>query len=354
MTIEAIDFGLLYQSHLAQSRRSRKSAQEWDSRAEGMAAKALRSGYTERFVAAMDLRDAQSLLDVGCGPGTIGLAVAERLQRVIGLDYSSAMLQAMRQQAAARGLQQVQTLQLAWEDDWSAVPQCDIVVASRSTNVEDIATALAKLHDKARLRVYLTHLVGGHFTDPALYHAMGRRPPPSAPDYIYLLNILHRMGIHPRLGKGLFTLCKESRRPEKSLRSRRTSQGVCRYAQDGQRRAGGFFMPSRRVGPVGAAHGVGNPRKASSLAAVAALCSAPTGPNAISLHSVNRPYISQHNRLAEASDAEDFVRRVAWSAGALEEAEAAALRAWYAQATPEQRAGPPMRWALISWDKPSS
>ncbi|MDO4723978.1 MAG: class I SAM-dependent methyltransferase [Comamonadaceae bacterium] len=263
MTIEAIDFGRLYQSHLAQCGRPRKSAQEWDSRAAGMAAKALRSGYTEHFVAAMNLRGAQSLLDVGCGPGTIGLAVAERLQRVIGLDYSSAMLQAMRQQAAARGLRQVQTLQLAWEDDWSAVPQCDIVVASRSTNVEDIAAALAKLHDKARLRVYLTHLVGGHFTDAALYHAMGRKPPPSAPDYIYLLNILHRMGIHPRLD-----------------------------------------------------------------------------------------YICQHNRLAETSDAEDFVRRVAWSAGALEEAEAAALRAWYAQATPEQRAGPPMRWALISWDKP--
>ena len=108
------------------------------------------------------------------------------------------MLAAMRDKAAEMHLANVETLHRAWEDDWSDVPECDIVVASRSTTVEDIATALEKLNAKARLRVYLTHLVGGHFTDPAIQDAIGRRVP-SVPDYIYLLNILHRMGIHPRL-----------------------------------------------------------------------------------------------------------------------------------------------------------
>ena len=198
MTIEAIDFGRLYRDHLATTARTRKTASAWDSRAAGMASKALNSRYAEEFVARMDLHGATSLLDVGCGPGTIGLAVAHQLQRVVGLDYSSAMLGAMRTKAAEMQLANVETLHRAWEDDWSDVPQCDIVVASRSTTVEDIATALERLHAKARLRVYLTHLVGGHFTDPAIQAVIGRRMP-SVPDYIYLLNILHRMGIHPRL-----------------------------------------------------------------------------------------------------------------------------------------------------------
>ena len=197
MTIEAIDFGRLYRDHLAIAARTRKTASAWDARAANMAARAPRSHYTQEFVARMNLAGAQSLLDVGCGPGTIALAVAGHLQRVVGLDYSRAMLDAMQAQAAQRGLANVQTLHCAWEDDWSDVPACDIVVASRSTQVDDIAEALAKLHAKARLRVYLTHLVGGHFTDPAIQDAIGRRVP-TVPDYIYVLNILHRMGIHPR------------------------------------------------------------------------------------------------------------------------------------------------------------
>jgi SAM-dependent methyltransferase len=261
MTIEAIDFGRLYRDHLAMSARTRKGAGAWDARAAGMAAKALGSRYAEEFVARMDLTGAASMLDVGCGPGTIALAVAHRLRQVVGLDYSAAMLQAMREQAAARGLAQVQTLHRAWEDDWSDVPVCDIAVASRSSTMEDIAAALAKLDAHARQRVYLTHLVGGHFTDPAVQEAVGRRLP-AVPDYIYVVNILHRMGIHPSLS-----------------------------------------------------------------------------------------YLTQESRLAGAQDFDEFARRVAWSMGALDEKETARLRDWYAHATPAERAGQPMRWALIAWEK---
>lgn len=262
MTIAAIDFARLYRDHLATTTRTRKNASDWDQRAPGMAGKALRSNYAAEFVARMDLADATSLLDVGCGPGTIGLAVADQLERVVGLDYSAAMLGVMQAKAAEMDLGQVvQTLHRAWEDDWSDVPVCDIVVASRSTTVEDIASALAQLHAKARLRVYLTHLVGGDFTDPAIQAAVGRRMP-TVPDYIYLINILHRMGIHPRLD-----------------------------------------------------------------------------------------YIAHENRLADATDFDDFARRVAWSMGGLNADETERLRTWYERATPQQRKGAPMRWAFISWEK---
>lgn len=44
----------------------------------------------------------------------------------------------------------------------------------------------------------MTHLVGGHFMDPAVADIVGRGHQ-GFPDYIYVLNLLHRKGIHPRV-----------------------------------------------------------------------------------------------------------------------------------------------------------
>lgn len=198
MTIASIDFGSLYREHLAAAHRKPKSADDWDRRATEMGRKMHASDYTNAFIRRMDLTGAQTLLDVGCGPGTICLPVANRLQHVIGMDFSQGMLDALRVKARTLKHSNVETLRLAWEDDWSVVPVCDIVVASRSIIVADMAEALHKLDNKARQRVYLTHVVGGNFLDPVILEIMGRSIP-TIPDYIYILNILYQMGIHPRL-----------------------------------------------------------------------------------------------------------------------------------------------------------
>jgi SAM-dependent methyltransferase len=198
VTIDEIDFGRLYREHLAACARTPKTASAWDGRAGDAHRGQRRSHYAGAFIARMDLGDATTLLDVGCGPGTIGLPLAERLDRVYGLDFSRTMLDALLANAAARGLANVEALHLAWEDDWARVPECDIVVASRSTQVADMAAALAKLDAKARRRVYLTHRAGNRSVLPEVLALLGRRRVPP-PDYIYIVNILHGMGIQPRL-----------------------------------------------------------------------------------------------------------------------------------------------------------
>ncbi|MBV7481698.1 class I SAM-dependent methyltransferase [Bordetella sp. BOR01] len=198
MTIASLDFAQLYRQHLAEARAQPKPPQAWDRRAGELAQRMTVSRYAQDFIARMHLDGAHTLLDVGCGPGTLALPLAARLEQVVGLDYSSAMLDALVHNAQAQGLANVRPILRAWEDDWSDVPICDIVVASRSTVVEDMAAALAKLHAKARLRVYLTHLAGGHFIDPAIQQIVGRTRP-AMPDYIYVINILHGMGIYPTL-----------------------------------------------------------------------------------------------------------------------------------------------------------
>lgn len=198
MSIDDIDFGRLYREHMARAGRREKTAEDWDARAAALSRGSFTGRYLEGFVARLDLTDCETLLDVGCGPGTIALTVAPRLRQVYGLDFSRGMLAAFAENARARGLGNATGLLRAWDDPWDDVPRCDIVVASRSTQVADLEAALSKLDAHARRRVYLTHKVGGRFLDDAIYEALGRDDEPM-PDYVYVLNILHKRGIHPRL-----------------------------------------------------------------------------------------------------------------------------------------------------------
>lgn len=197
MTIFAIDFGRLYRDHMLAGGRP-KTREQWDARADRMNREGDQSAYVSAFVERMDFSGCTTLLDVGCGTGDIALAAAPHLERVFGLDYSPRMLELLTENARAKEYGNVFPIQRAWEEDWSDVPVCDIAVASRSTAVTDMADALARLDSRASRRVYITNLAGGHFMDPGILSAIGRERLPM-PDYIYIVNILYQMGIHPRI-----------------------------------------------------------------------------------------------------------------------------------------------------------
>ncbi len=198
MSFDTIDFGSLYRAHMARLRGRDKTPSEWDGRAQAMSRGIFSGAYVDGFVAHLNLEGCATLLDVGCGPGTIALTVAPKLVHVYGLDYSAGMLSAFAEHAAARGLTNATPILRAWEDDWSDIPICDVVVASRSTHIADLEAALLKLDAQARQRVYLTQLAGGRFLDSAVFEALGRQDE-ARPDYIYAVNILRQHGIHPTL-----------------------------------------------------------------------------------------------------------------------------------------------------------
>jgi len=197
-TILDLDFGRLYREHLAASGGRQKPPEAWDARAADLGRELEGSPYVYELLGRIDLTGCRTLLDVGCGPGTIALALAPRLERVWGLDYSRGMLEAMMAHAAARGLGNVEPILRSWEEPWDDVPACDLVIASRSTLVRDMEDALARLDAKAKRRACLTSLVGGRFVRADVLALLGRERP-AYPDYIYIVNLLHRMGRHPRL-----------------------------------------------------------------------------------------------------------------------------------------------------------
>lgn len=198
MTLDDIDFAALYREHMQRWSAVPKSSMDWDSRATSYAKNSGQSNYIEDFIARLDLSGASTLLDVGCGPGTLALPLANRLHRIVALDYSAGMLKSLSERAQTKGITNIETRHLAWADEWIGVPVCDVAIASRSTTVADLGAALAKLTAHARRRVVITYPASGHFIDDQILAVVGVSPLP-LPDVLLVLGILRQAGIQPTL-----------------------------------------------------------------------------------------------------------------------------------------------------------
>ena len=196
--LNEIDFSELYIKQMKLSTFKNKSSDDWNKKAKNMSINIQNSIYTKEFIEKIDFDSVDSLLDIGCGPGTIALNVASKVKNVYALDYSALMLECVENSCKNDGITNVKTINKSWYDNWDDVPNADIVVASRSMEVKDIKEAVLKLNSKANKRVYLTTKVGGSFVDKEILNQLKREIYPK-PDYIYLLNVLHNMGIYAKV-----------------------------------------------------------------------------------------------------------------------------------------------------------
>ncbi len=196
----AIDWEALRQRALAEKGWQEKGPAEWDKKALSFAGRNKSSAYIDLFLARLPLDPALTILDIGSGPGTLALPLAEQVKSVTAVDFSPGMLALLRDQATIRGLDNIRTVCCAWEDDWEkqGITPHDLVIASRALGVRDLRGALAKLNHYASKWVYLTDKIGATPFDPEAFAALGR-PFVAGPDYIYTLNILYTLNIHPNM-----------------------------------------------------------------------------------------------------------------------------------------------------------
>lgn len=195
-----IDWQQLWQqSRLSKSWKS-KDAGDWDRKAAAFAERTKDTAYAGLVLDHLDLNRKISVLDVGCGPGTLALPIAERVGRVTAIDYSPGMLAVLNDRAARQGVANIRTVHCSWEDDWSThgIEPHDLVIASRSMNIPDLAGGLQKLGHFASKTIHVAERIAPSPFDPDAFAAIGREFS-SGPDYIYTVNMLYKLNIHPRI-----------------------------------------------------------------------------------------------------------------------------------------------------------
>ena len=177
-------------------RPPRGGPDEWDQRASSFARHVADSDYAEKLLHILQPQPSWSVLDVGCGSGTMAVPLARRVASVTALDFSPRMIELLRRRCAEEGIENVTAVIGSWGDDWDrlGIGTHDVALASRSLAVEDLRGAVTKLDRAARRQVFISSLVGDGPADRRIFEAVGRTFRPG-PDYIYVYNLLHQMGI---------------------------------------------------------------------------------------------------------------------------------------------------------------
>ena len=190
---------------------STKTASDWDEKAASFAKRTASSIYIEKFLKLLKPQPSWSVLDVGCGPGTLALPLSGKVNKLSCLDFSKNMLAILRQKA--KGKKNIKTYHASWEDDWQKkeIPVHTVAISSRSLAVNNLKKALKKLSTHARELVVITDRVKHGPMDPDAFAAIGR-PLESGPDFIYTVNILFEMGFLPTVN--YITLEKELHYPD--------------------------------------------------------------------------------------------------------------------------------------------
>lgn len=188
---------------LQKARHAADDAAHWDERAKSYHKAVLpASPYVAAFVEDTGILPGESVFDMGCGTGAVSIPLAAGGHDVMACDFSEGMLEVLRAEACALGVD-VHTKLLSWADDW---PACgiargsyDVACASRSIVTANLRDSLGKLSNVARRRCAVTLPVGSSpRSDAAILSELGLQPQLGR-DYVYAFVILTQMGFRPEV-----------------------------------------------------------------------------------------------------------------------------------------------------------
>ena len=157
--------------------------------------------YPLSFAAKVHKEPNYTVLDLGCGNGSVTLEVAKYVKHVTAVDISEEMLKLVQKNAARDGISNIEYIQSSIEDiEVDEIEQYDVVIASRSLgNIRNLKKELKKIDGLAKKYVYMTHWIAtGHQLEKDLCKVTGITHYPH-PNYIYVCNMLYQMDIYANL-----------------------------------------------------------------------------------------------------------------------------------------------------------
>ena len=175
-----------------------KIDKDWDKAAPGFYKRTRKDDYQ---TALFDKYKNDTVLDVGCGEGSVTLPIAKRVKKVIGLDSSPKMLEYLEKRARDNNVDNIETILKPIEEiKYSEIGDADVVVCSRSLNgIMPIEEVLNELNQIANKYVFIT-IFGpeNKKIEKDFDEELGIKTE-NFPDYNYFFNILFNMGIYANI-----------------------------------------------------------------------------------------------------------------------------------------------------------
>ena len=198
ISYEDLDWSRLWRNAREKKSWTAKGPADWDKKALSFARRNSDSRFVELVLQHIPFDKKTTVLDAGSGPGTLSLPLASKVQSVTAIDYSKGMLALLSAQAEKQGSNNITTVLGSWEDNWERlnIKKHDICIASRSLSVDNLQAALKKLDEYANKYIFIVDRINPTPFDNGAFRALGR-PFRSGPDYIYTINTLYSMDIHP-------------------------------------------------------------------------------------------------------------------------------------------------------------
>ncbi|MBR3112696.1 MAG: class I SAM-dependent methyltransferase [Methanobrevibacter sp.] len=178
-----------------------KVNKDWDAAAPGFYKRTKKDDYNNALFDMLILDENDSVLDVGCGEGSITIPLSKKVGKVIGIDSSPKMLEYLEKRAVENNANNIETILKPIEEiRYEEIGDVDVVVCSRSLNaIIPLDEVLLELNKIANKYVFIT-IFGpeNKKIEKDFDKELGIKTE-DFPDYNYFFNILFNLGIYPNI-----------------------------------------------------------------------------------------------------------------------------------------------------------
>ena len=152
---EEIDWAYFWEKKVEAKEDIKK---DWDKEASRFGKYAVCGGYNNELLSKLKLDKEDTVLDLGCGEGSITIPISKQVKSVTGVDLSENMLELLNENAQKENINNIKTVQGDLSNiTINDVGAHDIVIASRSINrVLNIQELIANLNEIANKYVFIT------------------------------------------------------------------------------------------------------------------------------------------------------------------------------------------------------
>ena len=155
--------------------------------------------YPEKLINKVILEESDTILDLGCGEGTITIPLAKKSSSLTAVDLSEKMLEQIIEKADNEGLNNVNTVKMdLGEVDVNNVGRHDIVIASRSVNsIFPVKNFLKNVNEISNKYVFITLYGPENKRYEKVVAELLNKDYKTYPHYSYIFNLLVNIGISP-------------------------------------------------------------------------------------------------------------------------------------------------------------